>query len=233
MIWWILFQATFNRWQIPGILTFPPHVLIVSYTSNSAGFNPSVLGLRLSKPGTWLAEPVLWTSWWHRGSLETESTSGQCGSLGRPSTGSTTQGFFELKRVEVEGIVSLLNIVLIFCWSLFSQKMTRWLDLRFITFSSSTILSCHAFMWRYLFSNHFLNLNGSDVVKSVGGALQQITAGATRIRGGHGRWRCWEVSPEVWQVWFTKSPWSVVGVGGLQLRIKIACHERLSNHNSI
>ena len=40
---------------------------------------------------------------------------GQCGSLGRPSTGSTTQGFFELKRVEVEGIVSLLNIVLIFC----------------------------------------------------------------------------------------------------------------------
>lgn len=174
MIWWILFQATLNRWQIPGILTFPPHVLIVSYTSNSAGFNPSVLGLRLSKPGTWLAEPVLWTSWWHRGSLETESTSGQCGSLGRPSTGSTTQGFFELKRVEVEGIVSLLNIVLIFCWSLFSQKMTRWLDLRFITFSSSTILSCHAFMWRYLFSNHFLNLNGSDVVKSVGGALQQI-----------------------------------------------------------
>lgn len=32
---------------------------------------------KLSEPGTWLAEPVLWTSWWHRGSLETESTSGQ------------------------------------------------------------------------------------------------------------------------------------------------------------
>ena len=31
------------------------------------------------------------------------------------STGSTTQGSFELKRVEVEGIGSLLNIVLMFC----------------------------------------------------------------------------------------------------------------------
>lgn len=32
---------------------------------------------KLSTPGTWLSEPVLWTSWWHRGNLEAASTSGQ------------------------------------------------------------------------------------------------------------------------------------------------------------
>lgn len=32
---------------------------------------------KLSTPGTWLSEPVLWTSWWHRGNLEATSTSGQ------------------------------------------------------------------------------------------------------------------------------------------------------------
>lgn len=32
---------------------------------------------KLSTPGTWLSEPVLWTSWWHRGNLEAASASGQ------------------------------------------------------------------------------------------------------------------------------------------------------------
>ncbi|CAK9021361.1 unnamed protein product [Durusdinium trenchii] len=31
----------------------------------------------LDSCGTWLSEPVLWTTWWHRGNLETASTSGQ------------------------------------------------------------------------------------------------------------------------------------------------------------
>ncbi|CAJ1335638.1 unnamed protein product [Effrenium voratum] len=32
--------------------------------------------------GAWLAEPVLWTSWWHRGQLEGKSTSGEPGANG-------------------------------------------------------------------------------------------------------------------------------------------------------